>query len=564
MKIKQSKLKIFFQIFFLLGLIACMLVLCVESLMPGEKSAEASNQVSDAVDNIMTEISKDTIKDIPPESVKIITGTDEELILKVGGPPIQLGIQVIPSKTSVNYLNAVWSSSDPSVASVGNDGKVIALSAGETDIRVALSGSESIFDIIKVKVNEVPLKSFYLSGGDLSLFLGDIASIKVTFNPTDATNKKLIYNSSDPGIVSVNQTTGEVKAVSLGTTTITVTYEANSALTDSIIVTTKENTSVQIPVNSVQLFPSIESAYLFVGSELNVTAKITPSDATNTNLIWSSSDSSVLQVSGGKIKALKKGTATVTAKAASGKSDSLTLEVRNKSLGATLTLKSDNENITLQKLEEYGIYSLSLVAGLEGVIVTADSVLDETYIQYESSDTSVAEIYENGLLATLKSSQDSENGTVVLTVKIADNKAFSSENGNLCETFTIRLAVEKQAFSSNVSGWALFIRKLFGHFGAFLVMGIFAAGTFILFTKKNWKSRMLGFIFVLIFGFTFACLTELFQMEFFTTGRAASFDDVVLDCRGYFSAVFIIYGGFLLSCVIFDLIRIFKRKNGVE
>ena len=59
---RRSKTKIFFKIFFLAGLIALMLILSVESLMPGEKSAESSNGVSDKVDEVITDMTADAIK----------------------------------------------------------------------------------------------------------------------------------------------------------------------------------------------------------------------------------------------------------------------------------------------------------------------------------------------------------------------------------------------------------------------------------------------------------------------------------------------------------------------
>lgn len=84
------------------------------------------------------------------------------------------------------------------------------------------------------------------------------------------------------------------------------------------------------------------------------------------------------------------------------------------------------------------------------------------------------------------------------------------------------------------TNWQLFVRKLFGHFGAFMFLGVLASVTFLLFSNGSWRSRLTAFAGAAVFGFTFACLTELLQTDLFTTGRGASFDDVITDCRGYF------------------------------
>ena len=84
------------------------------------------------------------------------------------------------------------------------------------------------------------------------------------------------------------------------------------------------------------------------------------------------------------------------------------------------------------------------------------------------------------------------------------------------------------------TSWQLFVRKLFGHFGAFMFLGAVASVTFMLFSKDSTRSRLAAFGMAAVFGFSFACLTELLQTDLFTTGRGASFDDVITDCRGYF------------------------------
>lgn len=71
------------------------------------------------------------------------------------------------------------------------------------------------------------------------------------------------------------------------------------------------STDDTINVKSVKL--STTSANLVVGETLNITAKINPSNATNKTVTWKSSDNKVVTVKNGKITAVGKGSATITA-----------------------------------------------------------------------------------------------------------------------------------------------------------------------------------------------------------------------------------------------------------
>ena len=110
------------------------------------------------------------------------------------------------------------------------------------------------------------------------------------------------------------------------------------------------------------------------------------------------------------------------------------------------------------------------------------------------------------------------------------------------------------------SNWQLFVRKLFGHFGAFLFLGAIASVTFILFSKENTLSRIKAFGMAAVFGFSFACLTELLQTDLFTTGRGASFDDVITDCRGYFVTCLLFFAVWFAAIILKHVAA--KRRYG--
>ena len=99
---------------------------------------------------------------------------------------------------------------------------------------------------------------------------------------------------------------GTITGVSVGTATISVTTEDGS-YTDSCVVTV---TNDAISVTGVSLNQNNLTSY--VDNVASLAATISPSNATNQNVTWSSSNPSVATVSEGVISALSVGTTTIT------------------------------------------------------------------------------------------------------------------------------------------------------------------------------------------------------------------------------------------------------------
>ncbi len=93
-----------------------------------------------------------------------------------------------------------------------------------------------------------------------------------------------------------------------------------------------------------------------------------------------------------------------------------------------------------------------------------------------------------------------------------------------------------------------FIRKLFGHFGAFMFISFIGFITCFLFTKR--KVLIIGF--TLLNGLLMALLTEGIQL--FIEGRVGSFKDVLIDISGCLLAI-------LISTLILLIINTIKKKR---
>jgi len=158
--------------------------------------------------------------------------------------------------------------------------------------------------------------------------LGTTQQLNATIAPANATNQNVTWTSSNTAVATVN-TSGLVTAVSAGTATITVkTVDGNKTATSAITV-------AAIPVSSVAVSPT--STSLYAGNTQQLSATISPANATNKNVTWSSSNNAIATVnSSGLVTAVSAGTATITA----------TTQDGNKTASATITV-NPNTNFTV-------------------------------------------------------------------------------------------------------------------------------------------------------------------------------------------------------------------------
>ncbi|MCI6918267.1 Ig-like domain-containing protein, partial [bacterium] len=122
--------------------------------------------------------------------------------------------------------------------------------------------------------------------------------------PDNSTNKNVSWKSSNTSVATVNN--GVVTALKAGTATITVTTEY-CGKTATCQVTVNERI---YNVESVSLDKT--NITLTEGDSETLTATVYPDNATNKNVSWKSSNTSVATVNNGVVTAIKAGTATIT------------------------------------------------------------------------------------------------------------------------------------------------------------------------------------------------------------------------------------------------------------
>lgn len=191
-----------------------------------------------------------------------------------------------------------WSSDNPAVATVDQNGKVTAVDVGKAKITASAGGFSATCSIICISI---PVSSVVLDKTILSLAKGSSATLTATVSPRDATDKTVQWISDNPSVATVDQN-GQVTAVNAGNATITAIAGDHSAACQ---------VSVFIPVTSVSL--NSAELTLLVGETAVLEATILPDDATDKNVSWYSSDPDVATVDGGRITALYFGETVITA-----------------------------------------------------------------------------------------------------------------------------------------------------------------------------------------------------------------------------------------------------------
>lgn len=142
----------------------------------------------------------------------------------------------------------------------------------------------------------------------LTMTEGDSQTLIATITPSDATDKSVIWSSSSDSVAAVDAN-GTVTAIGAGSATITVRTDDGGCVAECDVTV---NAKVY-PVKGVTLNKS--SLTMAAGDSQTLTATIFPANATNKNVTWASSNTSVATVDAdGKVTCLSDGKAVITVK----------------------------------------------------------------------------------------------------------------------------------------------------------------------------------------------------------------------------------------------------------
>ncbi len=334
-----------------------------------------------------------------------VTGVsfDKKTLNLATGSSTTLKATISPSDATNKGL--IWSSSDSSIATVDQNGKVTGKKEGTVTITVTTKDG-NYKATITVVVKDEPVKSVKITG-DTSMVVKGTQTLKAVITPNNATNKAVTWSSSDSSIATVDQN-GKVTAKKTGTVTITVTTkDGNHKATINITVREQKVTKITISGNKT----------MEAGKTQTLKATVTPNNATNKGITWSSSDSSIATVDqNGRVTAKKAGTVTITATAkdGSGVKGTYTITVTEKKVEYAITLRAEKD--ALGTRTAYLIEATADKAPLDYASVT---------IVYSGSGLKVDAVVRGKRLQTFEDYSPLNGRTA--TIKLKDGKDVTAK-----------------------------------------------------------------------------------------------------------------------------------------
>ncbi len=189
---------------------------------------------------------------------------------------------------------------------------ILCLSVGTATIKVtsddgSYSATSTVY-VVKL------VEGISIDEDNLRIYPGDSLSLTPRIIPTDATNPRVYWLSSNPNVLTVDNT-GRITGVSPGNARITCVAVDSSTAGTSF----EAYCNVEVLTYVAGLNIREAQTFLYPGETETLHAFILPDDATNKEIEWSSSDVSVFEVSqNGEILAISPGNAKVTVKAKDG------------------------------------------------------------------------------------------------------------------------------------------------------------------------------------------------------------------------------------------------------
>lgn len=215
----------------------------------------------------------------------------------------------------------IWINSNPEIVSLDSTGKIKSLKPGRSIV-----GIESIDNgkrgIVSVFVDEgfIHVSTIALNiSGENNMILEDKFQLKVSIQPRNADDKTFFWTNSDPSVISIDEETGLMEAIGIGTSVVGVrTNDRGKVAKATITVLPPRITDIRIvdgggvDVESHD-FTSIHDA------DLQLYAVILPDDGYARTLDWTSSNNYCCTVSpSGRIRIVGGGSTVITARAKDG------------------------------------------------------------------------------------------------------------------------------------------------------------------------------------------------------------------------------------------------------
>lgn len=185
-----------------------------------------------------------TSRDNPPEKeITDIAFSSKSISVKIGN-----NVKLIPiiKPASLASTKLSWTSSDPSIATVDENGVVKGLKEGTVTITVTSPNGVTTTCTVRVTKDKVNVNKIVVEPTELSLKAGDSYQLVTKVEPENATERGVTFKSSDPSVATVDEN-GVIKGIKAGTVTITVVSKDGKVKATCKVTVTEEEKEPEVP-----------------------------------------------------------------------------------------------------------------------------------------------------------------------------------------------------------------------------------------------------------------------------------------------------------------------------
>lgn len=340
------------------------------------------------------------------------------------------GGNTFPTLTNEYGVSVSYGSSKEAVATIGTDGTITLVSAGETTISAIFDGDDtydedSAYYTLTVVLSEGGLS---WSAESASVVIGEESYTYPTLS--NENGLEVSYSSSDESVATIDAE-GQITLISDGTTIITAAFAGNDTYEEC-----SASYTLTVTKTTDGISWSASTCTVTIGANNNVFPTLNnPGEQT---IAYSSSNEGVATIAeDGSVTLVAAGTTTITAKSEAKSTDILNYEATTVSY--TLTVNEEGSNLVSAELAwPATAYSVTMAETFTSPVLTNPHSLSVTYA---SSDTEVATIGTNGTVTIA--------GVGTTTITATSEKTDTYLAGSAYYTLTVTLADAGLSWSNN-------------------------------------------------------------------------------------------------------------------
>ena len=323
--------------------------------------------------------------------------TELELEISNTNPEPTAQLNTIITPTNAYMQGADWYSSNPDVVRVWN-GHLRGLKEGTSTITAISWNNQRIAKCtVRVTKPAVPVNNITVDKTSQTVNIDETGDILVSFQPSNATNQTLVWESSDPEVVRIWN--GHFRGLKEGKSIITATSIAGGKQA-SCEVYVKDSSKIYLEDIDLE-----KTDYqINVNEAIDIPFTITPENATNGELDWISSNPDILRVYNNRFRGLKPGTAEVIIRTRTGPMVEKRIQVKVVKPGKTYV-----ESVTTDQ-EEYTAY---IGQAIDLSYTYAPSNSTNAQFEWYAENPEIIRVYNNRFRGLAK-------GTTNIVVKTLD------------------------------------------------------------------------------------------------------------------------------------------------